>query len=244
MTPRATRHTRLLLLLALPAILGAGPRQHRLFLSAGAPWGAPGAHRAFPIACDDTVHRDTLYLSFEPARDDTGFLAVQGEIVVHAQPGDSLGSYWSMARGGANNGGLVAQFGPDETFPQPQPWPTAGVGSVMYDRTALSGRLRFVFAIPVDHPARVKAGTRYVLGRLLLGAKHPGLDGCERPVCIEWRDGQLGFAGSGAMEAARGGGALWLARGTREDACRGRVPAWTPKTMGGGEPPPPPDDPR
>lgn len=232
-----------LALLALPALLGAAPREYKLYLSAGAPWGTPGAKTSFNVACGDTVARDTLYLSFEPPVADSGFVAFQGELLFYAQPGDTLGSFWEMERGARNNGGLLVQFGPDETFPQPQPWSTQGVGSVAYDRTAQSGRLRFVFAVPYDHPGPVKPGTRYVLGRIVLGAKHGGLEGCARPACVEWHTASFGYKGR-PMEAVTSGGSRWLSFGATGTQCRERVPAWRPKTATGSAPVAPPAVPR
>ena len=223
-----------LALLALPAIASAAPREYQIYLSAGAPWGTHGARTQINVACGDTVSRDTLYLSFEPAADDTGFVAFQGEVYFYAQGSDTLGSFWGMERGAPNNGGLIMQFGPDETFPQPQPWTTQGVGSVTYDRTAQSGRFRFVFAVPYDHPGPVKAGKRYVLGRIVLGAKHAGLQGCDRPVCVEWHAASFGYKGR-PMEAVKSGGARWLTRGAT-GKCRDRIPAWRPKGAGAGSP--------
>jgi len=212
---------------------------HRIYLSAGAPWGEPGARETFNAACHDTAWRDTLYLSFEPASDDSAFVTASGEIYVYAQPGDTLGSFWEMERGGRNNGGLVMEFGPDASFPQPQPWPVPGLAVVRYDRTPQSGRFRFVFAVPITQPGPVKAGTRYVVGRLLLGPRHPGLEGCDRPVCIEWRTASLGFKGR-PMEHSKLGEGRWLGRGGADLRCRGRIPGWRPKAAGSGPVSPPP----
>lgn len=229
--------------LVLAAPPGAAPREYRMFLSAGAPWGEPGARAEFGAACGDTVSRDTLYLSFEPPADDTAFVAFQGEVYIYAQPGDTLGNFWSMERGARNNGGLIIQFGPDGTFPQPQPWTTQGLGSVAYDRTAQSGRLRFVFAVPYTHPEVVKAGRRYVLGRIILGAKRGGLEGCVRPVCLEWHTASFGYLGR-PMEKVNSGGSRWLSRGATGAECRDRIPAWRPKSAPAGTPVVPPEDPR
>lgn len=216
--------------LALPALLhAAAPREHRIFLTADAPFGAKAARTWFAPVCGDTVHRDTLYLCFEPARDESLFYGFSGEILVYAAPGDTLGGFWQMERGGANNGGMIAQFGPDESFPQPQPWGTQGVGTVLYDRTASSGRFRFLYAVPTGGAQPVKAGKLYVLGRIVLGQRHAAAAGCERPVCIEWHKASLAFRASGEEQATLGD-ARWVHRGPGEGDCRGRIPAWRPKT--------------
>jgi hypothetical protein len=211
---------------------GEAPGGHRIFLSAGAPWGEPGARTTLRGLCADTVARDTLYLSFEPARDDSAFLTASGDVYFYAQPGDTLGDYWQMEKGGRNNGGLVIQFGPDESFPQPQPWTVPGLAVVKYERTRQSGCFRFVFAVPMTHPGPVKAGTRYVIGRIVLGAAHAGLGGCERPVCVEWHTASLGFKGR-PMEFTKLGDSRWLTRGEAGEECRERIPAWRPKAAGG-----------
>lgn len=232
-----------LLLLAAPALAGAAAPEPRIYLSAGAPWGEAGARQTFTVTCGDTIARDTLYLSFEPEKDDTGFVAFQGEILFYAQPGDTLGSFWGMERGAPNNGGLIAQFGPDESFPGPQPWQSQGVGSVAYDRTPRSGRFKFVFAVPINRPCQVRAGTRYVLGRLVLGAKHAGLDGCERPVCVEWHAASLGYKGR-RMQPVTHGGSRRLTQAGAPAGCRDRIPAWRPKGTGAGAAAPTPVPPR
>lgn len=213
---------------ATPARAAEPPAEHRLFLSAGAPWGAPGAATTFAPACGDTTTRDTLWLCFEPARDESLFFGFAAEMYVYAQPGDTLGSYWDMGRGGANNGGLIVQFGPDESFPRPQPWPVQGVGSVLYDRTEASGRARFLYAMPTGSAGPVRAGQRYVLGRVVIGRRHAAVSGCERPVCIEWHAAKFAFRAAGD-EPARLGDSRWVGRGSSAADCRGRIPAWRPR---------------
>lgn len=218
----------LLAFLVAPVRAAELREEHRIYLSAGAPWGAPGAASTFAPACGDTTTRDTLWLCFEPARDESLFYGFAAEMYVYAQPGDTLGSFWDMGRGGANNGGLIVQFGPDETFPQPQPWAVQGVGTVLYDRTPASGRARFLYAMPTGSATAVRAGRRYVLGRVVLGQKHAGLDGCERPVCLEWHAAKFAFRASGD-EPARLGDSRWVGRGSSAADCRARIPAWRPR---------------
>lgn len=218
-----------LLALLAPALLGAAPaRENRIFLTARAPYGAARALTTLAPACGDTTSRDTLYLCFEPASDESTMYGFSAEVYIYAQPGDTLGSFWDMGRGGANNGGLTVGFGPDESFPQPQPWQVQGIGTALYDRTPQSGRFRFLYAVPLEGPGPVKAGTRYVLGRMLLGARHAGLTGCERPVCIEWHTATVQYR-AGEKVVVENTGSRWLARGGAADSCRGRIPAWRPK---------------
>lgn len=238
-TPRPNSALGPILLVAsmAPWLLGAGPAEHRIFLSAHAPAGAPRALETLGIACGDTARRDTLYLSFEPAADESTFYGFTGEVNVYAQPGDTLTDFWAMERGGANNGGLVIQFGPDETFPQPQPWKSPVIASVQYDRTPQSARFRFICAVPKPSVGPVRAGERYVLGRIILGEKHAGLDGCERPVCLEWHAASFAY-GPATSVTVRSGGSRWLPRGGRHDQCADRIPAWRPKAPLGTVPAP------
>lgn len=225
----------LLALLALvPSALAASPKpaspplENRIFFSARAPYGAPGALTTLAPACGDTVTRDTLYLCFEPAADESTMVGFSAEVHVYAQPGDTLGSFWAMERGGANNGGLVVAFGPDETFPKPQPWPVQGIGSALFDRTRASARFRFLYAMPLGSAGPVEAGRRYVLGRILLGAKRAGLEGCERPVCLEWHTATVQYR-AGEKVVVNRAGSRWLPRGSSEESCRARIPAWRPR---------------
>lgn len=211
-----------------PALAGGMPIENRIFLTARAPYGDPRALSALPPACGDTTHRDTLYLCFEPAKDESTMYGFSAEVHIYAQPGDTLGSFWDMGRGGANNGGLTVNFGPDESFPQPQPWITQGVGTAMYDRTPQSGRFRFLFAVPINGPGPVTAGRRYVLGRIVLAPRHAGLTGCELPVCLEWHTATVQYR-AGEKVVINSEGSRWLPRGGPASECRGRIPAWRPK---------------
>ena len=213
---------------AAPARPGGVPLENRIFLTARAPFGDPRALTSLPPACGDTTHRDTLYLCFEPAKDESTMYGFSAEVNIYAQPGDTLGSFWAMERGGANNGGLTVTFGPDESFPQPQPWLTQGVGTALYDRTPQSGRFRFLFAVPISSPGPVTAGRRYTLGRIVLAPRRSGLTGCERPVCLEWHNATVQYR-AGEKVVINSAGSRWLPRGGAESDCRGRIPAWRPK---------------
>jgi len=211
------------------------------YLSWHAPHGMPGAAAECAPACADTVHRDTLYLSFEPTADESTMIGFAGDVYVYAQPGDTLGSFWSMDHKGANDRGLVIQFGPDESFPGAQPWPVVGPGGALYDRTPASGRYRFFYAVAKTHAGPVKARTRYVLGRMIIGARHPGLTGCERPVCIEWRRATFSF-GTGNEVLVTKGGSRAVTWGPAGRACRDRIPGWRPAGAGSAREFTPPAD--
>jgi hypothetical protein len=214
---------------------GAGARvaprlpENRLFLIPRHATPLPDGAWRIPPVCADTLWRDTLYLAFEPATDESTFYGFSGEVDFYAQPGDTLGSFWQMERGGANAGGLTAQFGPDSTFPQPQPWGVVGIGSVTYDRTPQSARFRFFYAIPKNALQPVRAGRRYTLSRLLLGARHPQLSGCDRPVCIEWRTASMSYRPESTVVIRTGD--RRVTRGDAATSCAERIPAWRPRGL-------------
>lgn len=218
----------LVIAILAPGLLAASPRENRIFLTARAPYGDPRALSTLVPVCGDTTYRDTLYLCFEPATDESTLYGFSAEVYVYAEPGDTLGSFWAMEHGGVNNGGLVVEFGPDESFPGPQPWPVRGIGTALYDRTPQSGRFRCVYAMPIHQAAPVEAGRRYILGRLLLRARHSGLSGCERPVCIEWHTATVQYR-AGQKVVVNAAGSRWLPRGEPAGRCRNRIPAWRPK---------------
>lgn len=212
-----------------PVVLSStDPPANRIFLTAGAPWGEPGARTGLSAACRDTAWRDTLWLSFEPAVNESTFYGFSAEVYIYAQPGDTLGSFWAMERGGANNGGLTVAFGPGEAMPGPQPWPTRGIGTAQYDRTPQSGRFRFLYVMPMGSAGPVSVGTRYVLGCIVLGARRGGLTGCEEPVCIEWHNATLQYR-AGEKVVVEKSGSRWLSRGEPAGDCKDRIPAWRPK---------------
>ncbi len=215
---------------AKPAGATPDPDQPRFYLSFGAPYGMPGASASFAPSCGDSTHRDTLYLSFEPSMDESTFVGVGGEVYIYAQPGDTLGQYWDISQGGANHGGLIAQFGPDSSFPGVQPWPSIPIAVGGYDRTRGSGRFRFLCTLAPAAARPVQAGKRYVLGRIILAGKRANLSGCASPVCIEWRRAQFVFSLDRELDLLHGG-VHTVTRGEAGSACRDRIPGWRPPGM-------------
>lgn len=187
---------------------------------------APGIHTP---RCDDTTAADTLYLSFQAQSPESTFLGIDGELYVYAAPGDTLGEFWHMEKGGSNRGGAGIEFAPAESFPDSLPWAFPGVGIAAFDRTASSGRLRFVYAVPADRPSSLVAGRKYAFARIIFARVKPELPGCESPVCIEWRRAKFRFGLQDTADLQFGEG-RWVARGTNADICRARVDSWRPRT--------------
>lgn len=176
----------------------------RLYLSWGAPWGRPGATDRLRSACDDTLRVDTLWLCFDPGRNNPTYLGFIATLYVRPVEGDTLGSFWHLERGGENHRGMLAQYGPDSSFVLPQPWTTETTGTIFYDHTPSSGRIRLVCAIPRHMAGPVDSGRVYCLGRLLFRARRPDLAGCDRPACIEWGNAQLSYGRADTFTATLG----------------------------------------
>jgi len=67
------------------------------------------------------------------------------------------------------------------------PWtPGFGVSVVGCDYATDVGRLAVAIAVPTARADTIRAGTRYVLGRLLFRRPPKGFPGIDRPMCLEW----------------------------------------------------------
>jgi hypothetical protein len=202
----------------------------RLFLSWHAPAGEPGATDTVTAVCADSMRVDTLWLSFEPTRDEPKFIGLLGELEIYSQGGDTLGGFWDMQPGGGNYGGLTGAWGPDSDFPGEQPWHFQGIRAVNYTRTRYRGTLKFFNVVPEFATDSLKAGHRYTVCRVYLRSKRPGLGGCASPACIAWQTAELMFKPEAGTPATRGGENV-IARGGSVEACWGRIPAWAPRAI-------------
>lgn len=200
-----------------------------------APFGDPRAVDSIGVSCADSSRIDTLYLSFEPSQDESAFVAAGGEIIVHPVPGDSIGPFWQMGKGGANRGGMTLQIGPDPDIPGTSAWNRSGVGVVDYDWTSTRGRFRFMYAMAPDAKMHLRKGERYTLGRFLIRGMASRLPGCDAAVSLEWDRTEFDFVpgepSSGRSVTGRGN--AFVLRGAagaaRTAAVRGSAPRpWTP----------------
>ena len=114
------------------------------------------------------------------------------ELYFRAAPGDTLGPWWHMNGDGQNKGALSADFGPDGSFPQRQPWAASGFGAIRMYRTAASARVSLIFAVPHTGAVPINADSVYTLCRVML-RHHRVLPGCSQPVCVEWASAGLGY---------------------------------------------------
>lgn len=189
------------------------------FLSWGRPYGEPGARSTRLGSCRDTTTTDTLFLCLRSGVTHPRFVAFSADLYFQASVQESLGTFWHLERGAANEGGMGIRFqrlaeepesGPDDFL---QPWTSIGFGVVGYTRTRSSGRLRMVFAVDTAHAVPIEKDRTYTLARVLLRGRAEGLTGCEQRLGIEWRNGTLAF-GPGAEFQLRKGGVRWVTNGS------------------------------
>ena len=211
---------------------GARADHAQLYLSWNAPWSSKRAQQARKPACSDSTVEDTLYLSFLPGREGKTFTGFTAQIFIHATAGDTLGPWWHMeGKGGENAGAMRAEWAAAPGFGWKQPFPVAGQGFVLLDRTPQVARLRMVFAVPYEGAGPVVADSIYTLCRLVF--KHRparALAGCEKPVCVEWGKATLAFGPKDEPEVSRG--ERFVAFSGPYALCEPfkgpRVPAWKP----------------
>ncbi len=216
----------------------ADPQLPRLHLSWRAPHGLARAADSIGTTCADSSRTDTLWLSFEPSRDETAFVALGGEIEIHGQPGVSLGAFWHMSKGGANRGGLILQLGPDPSMPGESPWPMPGLGVVDYRVDGATARLGFGCTLGNDSKAHLRKGRRYTVGRVLVRGISAGLPGCDAPVCFEWRRAEFVFGGGRDFWTGGAGHAL-ATRGAADAIRRERLASAPVPTTPAAKPAPP-----
>ncbi len=171
----------------------ANNERARIFLSWDAPWGMPRASRTHWPKSGDPRAADTLWLCLLPGRTSVGFLGFMADLYFRAAPGDTLGPWWHMEHGAPNNGGVIAEFGPDdESFPQRQPWKSSGIPYAKMDRTPGSAHLQLLFAVPYTQAAPVIPDSIYTLCRVIFRHRR-NLPGAGQPVCIEWGSSSLDY---------------------------------------------------
>ena len=161
---------------AAPADTGQG-REPSIYLAWGAPHGMPGARAAITTSCSDSTAADTLYISFDPGKDQDRLIGIDANVFFRPMPGDTLGPYWYLGRN------LRVDF---EEPPEgiTTPWPVIGAGMPRYRKDAEIGQLPLTFSVPASDAGPVKGGTRYHFARIIL--KHRGvIEGCGQPVCVE-----------------------------------------------------------
>jgi hypothetical protein len=171
-------------LLVAPAMAAGAPR---LYLTWHAPYGEPGASATLEAPCGtDSTGRDTLFLVFEPGRDDTSFIGLDVTLYFRAASGDSLGPMWWFGGGTQNPRNIQIQFMDQHHPGLAWPWKWAGFGASAYDRTRGTGRLQITYGVALQQTqADMRDSTRYRFARILIPRPLASQPSCQTPVCIE-----------------------------------------------------------
>jgi hypothetical protein len=213
-----------------------------LYVSWGAPWGTPRAKAMVSAPCGAEAAYDTLYLTFDPGRSSPTFFGLMGEVYFRATAPDTLGPLWSFNDRPEIENNFDVQFpGPrDSTWGAPSPWKGQGFGAKKYDRTAGTGRLQIVYAVPEQVTGPVTAGKRYTFARVIVPRGVTSMGRCVQPVCIEWATAGVTFeVDAGEVDAVRQGGsrfATWNSKDGRSCADYTGIltpSGWKPKKSGG-----------
>jgi hypothetical protein len=174
-----------------------------IFLSWGAPYGMPGARDAITSSCGDTTMRDTLYITFDPGRNQDHLIGIDANLMFHAAPGDTLGPFWGSSKPGPFPPNIRVQVD-DPPDGCPSPWQGVTTDVKKYRKSGDLSELVLVRYTAVDEAGPVQGGTRYFIARVLLG--HRGGDwGCDRPVC----------AALARLKPSYGPGSPWITTGER-----------------------------
>jgi hypothetical protein len=152
-------------------------REPSIYLSWSAPYGTPGARDAIMTSCADSTAAETLFISFDPGRDQARLIGYDANVFFRPTPGDTLGPYWYLGRN------VRVDF--EEAPPgAPSPWPVMGAGMPRYRKDREIGQLPLTFSVPANEAGPVKGGIRYHAARIIL--RHKGVsEGCGQPVCVE-----------------------------------------------------------
>lgn len=187
-----------------PSVESTNPAA-RIYLSWHAPYGLPGAASNLTLAAGDTTREDTLYLTCEPATDSPMLRALTANLMVHAPAGDTLAPFWQFAKGGKEPRNVRLRSTRDSTVKLAVPWSEGdGVGAIGYDYSGADGRMAVLVAVPSTRADTIRAGTRYLLGRLLFRRPPAGLAGIGRPACIEWSRAKLALTAGRDLVIERG----------------------------------------
>ena len=213
-----------------------------LYVSWGAPWGVPGARTQQNAPCGAEAAYDTLYLSFDPGRSSETFFGIMGEVYFRATAPDTLGPLWSYNDRPEIDNNFDVQFPGlnDKSWGAPGPWKGQGFGAKKYDRTAATGRLQIVYAVPGQVTGPVTRGQRYAFARVIVPRGVTGMGSCVQPVCVEWATAGLTFeVDAGEVDATRQGGSrfvTWNSKDGRSCADYTGIltpSGWKPKRAGG-----------
>jgi len=175
----------------------------RVFLTANAPYGQPGASDRLDVACGDSTRLDTLYMVFEPGRDAEHFNGLSATVYFWPAGRDTLGPHWNFGAG-TDFKRLKVEFAPGGIPGMEVAWDGSGVSGAGYRSTKAAGRLSLLAASPAGQGPAVKAGTLYGVARILVPRPLRRSKECGRSMCIEWAETSLAFKVGELVQVTRG----------------------------------------
>ena len=182
-------------LLGLFAALPARGSEPRIYLSSHAPYGHAGADSSLVWAKGDTSRVDTLYLTFDPGRACSTFVAMTAKVWIHALGEDSLSAFWAAGEKQSPPPWIKVEYGRGAGWDPPFPWQDFGTGVAGYARPSpRAGLLVFAYAVAAGSRTRVAAGQPYSFARVILTRPAAGTTGRDHPVCFEWLEAGLSFS--------------------------------------------------
>ena len=190
---------------AVPPVPASAPAasEPRVFLTANAPYGQPGASDRLDVACGDSTKLDTLYMVFEPGRDAEHFNGLSATVYFWPSGRDSLGPHWNFGAG-TDFKRLEVEFAPGGIPGMEVAWDGSGVSGAGYRSTKAAGRLSLLAASPAGQGPPVKAGTLYGVARILVPRPLRRSGECGRAMCIEWAETSLAFKVGELVQVTRG----------------------------------------
>jgi hypothetical protein len=168
----------------------------KAYLTWHAPHGSPRASNTIMAPCETGERKDTLFVCFTTGRSSPTLYGIEATILFHAPAGDTLGPSWWFGGGQSNPRNVWIEF-PDSLQGAERPWHVPGYGAPKFDRAPQAGKLRLMYAVPMDAAGSVGDSTLYFFGRILIPRPQSGTRRCEQPIHIELASMTLFFEGKG-----------------------------------------------
>ncbi len=165
----------------------------RLLLSWHAPYGQPRATAALRAPCGRSAAEDTLYVCCDPGADSPTFNGFTVRLLMHPGPRDSLAAFWREARADGQLTHVRVVLDPDSSLGVPTPFRVSGMGVGRTDLAGGAVRVRMIYAVANTMATPVRAGTVYLLARVIVQRPRAKDAACGRGLCVEVDDGTLAF---------------------------------------------------
>lgn len=196
------------LTLTLLVLLGALPArasEPRIYLTSHAAYGHAGADSSLVWTSRDTSRVDTLYLTFEPGRACSTFVAMTAKVWIQALGEDSLSSLWAAGEKQTPPSWIKVEYGRGAGWDPPFPWQEFGTGISGYGRPSpRAGVLVLAYAVSARTGATIAAGQRYSFARVIVRRPPARTPGRDRPVCIGWVEAVLSYSLRESAKAGEG----------------------------------------